>query len=162
MIVLNITEEIHVRPMAYDDIYMYKWIRDKCLPYIHDDKSYTVEETINWFLTTRPQYLTVSKFRRVIGYFRISKLTSFTCHVGMDLDPDHRGKGIALKTYTEVINKLNKIGITYFYLSVLENNTHAIRLYQHLGFKKIHDDPPVVRSNGDIINSITMVKKVWK
>lgn len=159
MILLKV-DDIDIRPMVLSDLDDVKTIRDQCLSFIHDDKSYSLEETIDWFLKTLPQYLSVVYDNNVVGYFRLSKVLLNTCYVGMDLHPNYRGKGIALKTYNTVINELVKYKFDTFYLNVLSSNTHAIRLYEYIGFNVINDEGSIIRRNGDVVSNLLMIKKM--
>lgn len=159
MILLKV-DDIDIRPMVLSDLDDVKTIRDQCLSFIHDDKSYSLEETIDWFLKTLPQYLSVVYDNNVVGYFRLSKILFNTCYVGMDLHPNYRGKGIALKTYNAVINELVKYKFDTFYLNVLSSNTHAIRLYEYIGFNVINDEGSIIRRNGDVVSNLLMIKKM--
>ena len=149
MIHLNL-DELKIRPILVDDALAIKSVRDECLEYIHDSRSYTLEETIEWILFADSKYLTILQDNVVIGYFRLSYVLNVGCFVGMDLAKEHRGRGIAVKVYTLVLNQLVKYGIRQFYLRVLKSNTHAIRLYEYLGFKEM------IKTDKDII----MVKQV--
>jgi ribosomal protein S18 acetylase RimI-like enzyme len=158
--ILKKIDDIEIRPMVLNDLNDVKIIRDQCLSFIHDDKSYSLEETIIWFLKTLPHYLSIIHEDKIIGYFRLSNITPKTCYVGMDLHHNHRGKGIALKTYNIIINELNKYGIDTFYLNVLSNNTHAIRLYEYIGFNTVSDKEYITRKNGDIVSNLLMIKQI--
>jgi ribosomal protein S18 acetylase RimI-like enzyme len=153
-------DNIDIRPLVLSDLNDVKIIRDQCLVFIHDNKSYSLEETIMWFLKTLPHYLSVTYENKVIGYFRLSNITSKTCYVGMDLHPEYRGKGIALKTYNIVIDELTKYGIDTFYLNVLSSNTHAIRLYEYIGFNVVSNEGSIIRNDKDIILNLLMIKKI--
>jgi ribosomal protein S18 acetylase RimI-like enzyme len=78
----------------------------------------------------------------------------------MDLHPEYRGKGIALKTYNIVIDELSKYGIDTFYLNVLSNNTHAIRLYEYIGFNVVSNEGSIIRNDKDIVSNLLMIKKI--
>lgn len=159
MVILKI-DDIVIRPLVLNDLNEVKVIRDQCLSFIHDDKSYSLDETIDWFLKTLPHYLSVVYNNNVVGYFRLSKILSNTCYVGMDLHPNYRGKGIALKIYNAIISELTKYGFNTFYLNVLSSNTHAIRLYEYIGFKIISNEGDINRQNGDVVSNLLMVKKI--
>lgn len=141
---------LEMRPIVVSDALAIKSIRDECLEFIHDSKSYTLQETISWILSTDSKYLTVLIDNTVVGYFRISNVTGTSCFVGMDLAKEYRGKGIAVSAYNLVLNELIKYGIKQFYLKVLKNNEHAIRLYSYLGFTEISDTD----------KDITMIKQI--
>jgi ribosomal protein S18 acetylase RimI-like enzyme len=142
-----------IRPMILADLPEVKIIRDQCLPFIHDKVSYDLPATMEWLKTTESKYLSViDELNTVIGYFRLTDISKDHCFVGMDLHQDHRGKGIALNTYNAVMTELKKYGICNFSLYVLSNNEHAIRLYNHIGFKEIESAPWNISEAGIIYN----------
>ena len=139
--------------MILADLPEVKIIRDQCLPFIHDKVSYDLSTTMDWLKTTESKYLSViDESNTVIGYFRLTDISRDHCFVGMDLHQDHRGKGIALNTYNAVMTELKKYGIYNFSLYVLSNNEHAIRLYNHIGFKEIESAPWNISEAGIIYN----------
>jgi ribosomal protein S18 acetylase RimI-like enzyme len=160
--ILKKLDNIEIRPLVLSDLNDVKIIRDQCLDFIHDNKSYSLDETINWYLNTLPHYLSVLYDTKLVGYFRLTNITSNSCYVGMDLHLDYRGKGIALKTYNIVLEELSKYGIDTFYLKVLSNNTHAIRLYEYIGFKIISNEGNIVRYNENNILNLLMSKTTKK
>lgn len=141
---------LEIRPIAVSDALTIKLVRDECLEFIHDSKSYTLEETVQWILSADSKYLIVLENSTAVGYFRLSNVTVTSCFVGMDLAKEHRGRGIAVNVYRVVLEELSKYGIKQFYLKVLKNNTHAIRLYKYLGFIEISDTD----------RDITMIKQI--
>jgi len=145
-----------IRPMILADLSEVKIIRDQCLSFIHDKVSYDLTTTMEWLKTTESKYLSViDESDTVIGYFRLTDISKDHCFVGMDLHQDHRGKGIALNTYNAVMTELKKYGICNFSLYVLSNNEHAIRLYNHIGFKEIESAPWNI-SESEIIYNVSM------
>lgn len=148
--------------MVLSDLSDVKVVRDQCLDFIHDNKSYSLEETVEWYLTTLPHYLSILYGTELIGYFRLTNITSNSCYVGMDLHINYRGKGIALETYNAVIEELAKYGIDTFHLNVLSNNTHAIRLYEYIGFKTIAEEGTVMRHNNSTVLNLLMTKTIQK
>lgn len=142
-----------IRPMILADLLEVKIIRDQCLPFIHDKVSYDLPATMEWLKTTESKYLSViDESDTIIGYFRLSDISKDHCFVGMDLHQHHRGKGIALNTYNTVMTELKKYGICKFSLYVLSSNEHAIRLYNHIGFKEVERTPWKVSEEGTIYN----------
>lgn len=142
--------ELEIRPVGVVDAFSIKTIRDECLNFIHDSTSYSVEQTEQWILSTDCKYLTVMYRGVVAGYFRLSNIEATSCFVGMDLGKNFRGKGIAVSSYTLVLEELSKYGIISFYLKVLKTNTHAIKLYRYLGFNQVSETD----------KDITMLKQV--
>jgi RimJ/RimL family protein N-acetyltransferase len=155
-------DNIIIRPMVLSDLSDVKVVRDQCLDFIHDSKSYSLDETVRWYLNTLPHYLSVLCDTELIGYFRLTNITSNSCYVGMDLHQDHRGKGIALETYNTVIEELTKYGIDTFHLNVLSSNTHAIRLYEYIGFNIISEEGTIKRHNNDTVINLLMTKTIQR
>ncbi len=57
---------------------------------------------------------------------------------GIDVDPDHRGRGLALTVMAELVDWGGERGATTAYLQVLADNTRAHALYDGLGFTPHH------------------------
>ena len=131
-----------IRPMILADLPEVKIVRDQCLSYIHDKVSYDLPATMEWLKSTQSKYLSViDELDTVIGYFRLTNISNDHCFVGMDLHKEYRGKQIAVNTYNAVMTELKKYGICNFSLYVLSSNEHAIRLYNHIGFKEVTRTP---------------------
>jgi len=151
-------DDYFLLPMKLEDLGRFKEIRDQCLDFIHNNKSYTYSETIKWFLKNNIRYLSLYNDKRMIGYVRLESNDS-VCTIGMDLDPEYRGKGIAFATYKITMDELNKYGITNFHLRVLQNNQHAVKLYKALGFEIIKTTENVVIRDGKSIGDFLMSRK---
>lgn len=153
--------DLFLLPMKLEDLSRFKEIRDQCLNFIHNDKSYTYQETVNWFLIKNIRYLSLYTTEKMIGYIRLETFSK-SCYIGMDLDPSFRGKSIAFSTYNAVMDELGKYGISQFCLRVLQNNEHAVKLYKALGFEidvKGSQENVVIRE-GKKIGDFFMIKKV--
>ena len=153
-------DNIVIRPMVLSDLSSVKVVRDQCLDFIHDSKSYSLDETVKWYLGTLPHYLSILQDTELIGYFRLTDITSNSCYVGMDLHLNYRGRGIALRTYNTVIEELSKYGINTYHLNVLSSNIHAIRLYEYIGFKIISEEGTIVRHNKNTVLNLLMTKTI--
>ena len=154
----------YVLPTKLEDLEDMKVIRDQCLEYIHDNRSYPYVDMVSWFLTKNIRYLSVfsNTHDNMIGYFRLSDFKNNSCYVGMDLDENYRGKGIAVAIYNAVIDHLNNFGITDFYLRVLQSNVHAVKLYKSLGFEILSNRENVTKRNGKTIGDFLMLLKKSK
>jgi ribosomal protein S18 acetylase RimI-like enzyme len=76
------------------------------------------ERVVGWCDILRPKLATISH----VGA------------VGIGLLPEYRGKGIGRKLLETAIEAALSSGIERIELAVYESNTHAIRLYQSIGF----------------------------
>jgi len=50
-----------------------------------------------------------------------------------------RGKGLVRKVFSFIIEKTKEQGFSKIFLTVNKNNTHAIEVYEHLGFHKVDE-----------------------
>jgi len=126
------------RRIEKDDLIFLNFIRNQyCEEFLHDSRKFTIEETIEWFNNTSPDYYIIEYNEEKIGYFRISNYSkeNNNLYIGADIHPDFRGKGLAYKAYYIFIRNLfiernlNKIT-----LEVLSTNNIALSLYKKLGF----------------------------
>lgn len=148
-----------IRPMVVTDLKFFNKVRSESFEYLHDKTNYTFGENIVWFNRLDFPYFIFLIGDVPIGYFRTSEvdLVNKTMYVGMDIAPEHRGKGYATKGYEVFIDKLkNEYGFLKLYLEVLASNKRAINIYNKLGFT-ITDVLPY----SDTDKSIKMVLELW-
>lgn len=79
-----------------------------------------------------------------IGYGHLD-LEEGVTWLGIVVVREYQGKGVAKQIMTALLNKAEKLGLSYIQLSVDITNDKAIKLYERFGFKKIS------RRNGYII-----------
>ena len=64
-----------------------------------------------------------------------STRSTATAPVGLDLVPEHRGKGLSAKVYAWLLDYLfHQLNMHMVYLEVLESNARAQHVYERLGF----------------------------
>ena len=134
--------------------------------YLHDSRSFTLEETINWYHKSNPDFWMIVLDNSVVGYFRLSNYSkeNKNLYIGADIAKEYTGKGIAKEAYKKfipylfTIYSLNKIS-----LEVLETNKRAINLYNKLGFKQEGIKRQEVLKEDRFIDSIimSMLKKEY-
>jgi len=129
---------IRIVELKRDDIPFLNGIRNECAEdYLHDSRTFSVDETYKWFDKNNPEYYVIEYDTCKIGYFRTSNysIANHNIYIGADLHRDWRGKGLAYKAYRVFIpflfdkHSLNKIS-----LEVLSTNIVAKNLYRKLGF----------------------------
>jgi GNAT superfamily N-acetyltransferase len=127
--------------------------------FLHDSRTFSIEETKDWFLRENPEYWIIEENSIRVGYFRInnySKINS-NLYIGADLHPDFHGRGIAHSAYSIFIPfifkyyDLNKIS-----LEVLSTNDRAISLYKKIGFIEEGRKRSEVLKGENFVDSIIM------
>jgi len=82
---------------------------------------------------------------------------------GMGVAPSHRGHGLGEHVMRAVLESARSRGLRRVMLEVLEPNTHAIRLYERLGFTRVRDlevwvfpapDAPLASDDGPSIEKV--------
>lgn len=146
--------------LKYDDLPFLNEVRNGCaVEYLHDSRTFTLDETIEWFNNTNPDYWIIWNDSQRIGYFRTNNHSDSNrnIYIGADLHKDYRGKGLAYESYSEFIPFLfKKYGLHKISLEVLETNIRAINLYTKLGFKTEGVKIDEVFKNNEWVNSIIM------
>lgn len=129
--------------------------------FLHDSRTFSIEETKKWFNQTSPLYYIiqdeVSKNR--IGYFRLSNYSkeNKNIYIGADIAPEYRGRGYAKPAYVKFMDFLfNKYELNKITLEVLHTNKIAINLYKSLGFVYEGTKRKEVLKNNTWIDSIIM------
>lgn len=129
--------------------------------YLHDSRTFTLQETINWYKQTNPDYWIIfdTDLNERIGYFRLSNYSSTNknIYIGADISPKFTKKGYATKAYKKFIPFLFKTyNLHKISLEVLETNSVAIHLYEKLGFVCEGTKRQEVYKDGKWVNSLMM------
>ena len=127
--------------------------------YLHDSRTFTLEETKNWYYKSNPDFWMILLDGVVVGYFRLSNYSkeNKNIYIGADVAPEYTGKGIAKEAYKLFIPHLfTMYGLNKVSLEVLQTNERAIGLYNKLGFVKEGAKRQEVLKNGKWVDSIIM------
>ena len=120
-----------------DDLAFVNEVRNECAEYLHDPRTFTLEETRKWF-KTKPKWWIIWNNGERIGYFRTSNREERSMYIGADIHILHRGKGYGYQSYLEFLPLLFKYyDLDAVFLEVLETNDRAKYLYNKLGFKEV-------------------------
>jgi len=151
---------IKFNKLTYDDLSFLNEVRNECVfEYLHDSRTFTLEETIDWYYKTNPRFWVIWYNNQRIGYFRTSNYSkeNKNIYLGADLHKDFRGKGLAYNSYCQFIPFLfQEFDLHKISLEVLETNKRATKLYKKLGFKIEGIKREDVLKNNCWINSIIM------
>jgi RimJ/RimL family protein N-acetyltransferase len=133
-------------------------VRNECRSFLHDDRSFTLNECEVWFRTARPEFWLIRCDGEPIGYFRISNRNPAerSIYVGADLHSRFRGRGLAKAAYEQFLPLLREEDVLIARLEVLGHNVRAQGLYARLGFVEIGRKTGVARRNGVPVDSIIM------
>jgi RimJ/RimL family protein N-acetyltransferase len=151
---------IKIKKIIYDDLLFLNSVRNECAPtFLHDSRTFSIEETIKWFIENDPNYWIIWDDDKRIGYFRTSNYSveNKNIYIGADIHVEYRGLGLAYKSYRNFIPflfdtlKLHKIS-----LEVLSTNERAICLYKKLGFKVDGIKREEILKNNEWTDSIIM------
>lgn len=153
--------DIKIRKISsdYDDVSVINMIRNQSSKYLHDDRTFTIEQTLEWFRNTNPDWYAIEHQGKMIGYFRISNYSEANrnLYIGADIEESMRGLGLGYKSYLMMMErlfkerKLNKIT-----LEVLSNNQRAHGLYSKLGFVEEGRKREEIYREGAWIDSVIM------
>ena len=151
------TNTIGIREMVEFDLPFFTEVRNECAnEYLHDSRTFLSEETLDWFLTTRPNYYIIEFNNKKIGYFRTSNYNpdENSIYIGCDIHKDYRGKGLGYESYLKFIPFISKkFNLKKINLEVLSTNTRAKNLYKKLGFVFNHEKSKIILKNNDEVLS---------
>jgi len=108
------------RRIDYEDIEFINRVRNQyAKEYLHDSRTFTLIETNNWFIVSKPDYWMIINGKDTIGYFRLSNHSTANqnIYIGADIAPEFTGKGFAKEAYKLFIPfifnlyNLNKISL---------------------------------------------------
>jgi len=151
---------IDIRKITIDDLVFLNEVRNLYSEdYLHDSRRFTIDETINWYKKTNPDYYIILLNNIKIGYFRLSNYSveNKNIYVGADIAPEYKGLGLGKKSYNKFIPFLfNEYNLNKISLEVLSTNHVAISLYEKIGFKTDGVKREEVYKKGKWIDSIIM------
>jgi len=105
--------------------------------FLHDSRTFTIDQTVEWFHKTNPDFWIIRDKNSRIGYFRLSNhsIINRNIYIGADIAPQFKGLGYAKKAYSIFMPKLfENYNLNKISLEVLSTNNVAINLYKKLGF----------------------------
>ncbi|MBI3343093.1 GNAT family N-acetyltransferase [Candidatus Gottesmanbacteria bacterium] len=77
-------------------------------------------------------------------------------NIGISLAAEYRSEGIGAELMTSLIEEGKKLGMKLLYLTCLENNDHALYLYEKLGFKRCGYIPNACFWKGSYVGEVTL------
>lgn len=153
--------ELYFYRLHESDLEFLNTIRNQyAADFLHDSRTFSIEETKEWFNKTSPLYYIIKDERsNKIGYFRLSNYSkqNKNMYIGADIAPGYKGKGYAKPAYKRFMDLLfNYYDLNKISLEVLSTNTVAINLYTSLGFVHEGIKRQEVLKNGEWVDSIIM------
>jgi RimJ/RimL family protein N-acetyltransferase len=150
---------ISFKKIVRNDIPTLCEIRNLCVDYLHDSRKFSIQESLNWFDSTNPNYYSIMVDEKMIGYFRTSNHSEINknIYIGADIHPDYWGNGYGFESYLKFIPYLfDNYNLNKISLEVLSTNTRAVNLYKKIGFKKEGIKREEIFKNNEFVDSIIM------
>jgi ribosomal protein S18 acetylase RimI-like enzyme len=138
-------------------------VRNECRNFLHDDRTFTLDECRVWFEEQKPEFLLIKLDGVPIGYFRVSNFdpTTSSIYVGADLHARYRGQGLGRRAYEQFLPTLSeRYEVASARLEVLSHNVRALSLYRTLGFVEIDRHRGFAVRDGGAVDSIVMERRV--
>ena len=100
--------------------------------------------------------------QKLIGFCQIDKSpVAKKSHVAylynLYISPEYRGKGLAKKLVTELLEKIKSQQIELVFITYLSKNRPARDFYNHLGFKECGIKPKAIKDSDEYDDEIEMV-----
>ena len=151
---------VTTRPLLESDLEFLNKVRNQnAAEFLHDSRTFTLPQTKEWFIQTKPDYYLILHEDIPIGYFRISNhsLDNRNLYVGADIALEYQGKGLGYKSYRHFLPYLfKKYNLNKITLEVLSSNTRAINLYLKLGFVQEGVKRQEILKGNEYVDSIIM------
>ncbi len=77
-------------------------------------------------------------------------------NMGISLAAEYRSEGIGAELMASLIAEGKKLGLRLLHLTCLENNDHALHLYEKLGFKRCGYIPDACFWKGGFVGEVTL------
>jgi RimJ/RimL family protein N-acetyltransferase len=154
--------DLSILLMQEKDLEFFNRVRNKyASEFLHDGRTFTLDETKNWFNYTCPTYYLIkdNTLNANIGYFRTSNYSEMNknIYIGADIAPEFKGMGYAKPAYKQFMKYLFEyLDLNKVALEVLSTNIVAINLYTSLGFVHEGIKRQEVLKNGEWVDSIIM------
>lgn len=148
---------IIIERMKLEDCEFLNTLRNSCVNFLHDSRTFTIEQTTGWFLTLKTPYYIIWQNNEKVGYIRTSdySLENHSIYIGCDIVPKKRKQGIAYKSISRLIPQLQQeFQINKLYAEVLSYNQASLNLYLKLGFKIENIKKNSILKNGLYVDSI--------
>ena len=151
---------LNIREMLVDDLPHFLEIRNLSKEFLHDNSTFTLEQSTEWFKKTNPIFYVIELGNVIIGYFRTSNWDGNSPYIGCDIHPDFRGLGLGYLSYLKFIDRIySEFNISSLKLEVLSTNVRAKNLYYKLGFIDIGISEDKIIRDGIQVDSIIMELK---
>ena len=151
---------LNIREMLVDDLPYFLEIRNLSKEFLHDNSTFTLEQSTEWFKKTNPIFYVIELGNVIIGYFRTSNWDGNSPYIGCDIHPDFRGLGLGYLSYLKFIDRIySEFNISSLKLEVLSTNVRAKNLYYKLGFIDIGVSEDKIIRDGIQVDSIIMELK---
>ena len=151
---------LNIREMLVDDLPFFLEIRNLSKEFLHDNSTFTLEQSTEWFKKTNPIFYVIELGNVIIGYFRTSNWDGNSPYIGCDIHPDFRGLGLGYLSYLKFIDRIySEFNISSLKLEVLSTNVRAKNLYYKLGFIDIGISEDKIIRDGIQVDSIIMELK---
>lgn len=140
----EVNGDMLLRPMIEKDLPFMLEIRNEIRHLLHDNREFTLAETVDWYRQTMPENYVVVVDQRSVGVMRVTryKQHGYSAEIGGDIHKDYRRQGYAMRAYSLLIPYLfSAPDIDELFLEVLFANMPAFNLYHKLGFE-IHEYKP--------------------
>jgi RimJ/RimL family protein N-acetyltransferase len=151
---------VTTRPLLESDLEFLNKVRNEnALEFLHDSRTFTLIETREWFIQTKPDYYLILLEDTSVGYFRISNhnLVNRNLYIGADIVSEHQGRGLGYQAYNHFLPYLfKKYNLNKITLEVLSSNSRAINLYRKLGFVQEGIKRQEVLKQNTYVDSIIM------
>lgn len=131
--------DLRLRPLSAADLPWFVRVRNEVRDSLHDPRAFTLEEAAGWFGRGRTRYWVVERRAEPVGYFRFAADPELNggAWIGADVAPEHHRQGIAKSAYPAFMRWMeNALGVSSWWLEVLETNVPARGLYESLGFRE--------------------------
>jgi len=151
---------LNIREMLVDDLPYFLEIRNLSKEFLHDNSTFTLEQSTEWFKNANPIFYVIELGNLIIGYFRTSNWDGNSPYIGCDIHPDFRGLGLGYLSYLKFIDRIySEFNISSLKLEVLSTNVRAKNLYYKLGFIDIGVSEDKIIRDGIQVDSIIMELK---
>ncbi|MBZ0287778.1 MAG: ribosomal protein S18-alanine N-acetyltransferase [Anaerolineae bacterium] len=119
-----------IAPFTLGDLKAILGLEQVCFP----EDTYDMIEFLSLYLRGKDTFFIARQDKMVIGYAVGYVENKHGYVVSIAVDPEVRGRGLGRRLMERLMAALEEMGARVIRLHVRDDNQHAIRLYQSLGF----------------------------
>jgi len=151
--------DLSIRTMTKRDLPFLNRVRNECADTLHDDRTFTLDETNEWFKKTKPTFQIAFYDRKRAGYIKIydHSTRNKNVKISVNVPSEYKQYSLDKMIYDRLLSLFfNDYGFHKVSVELLSTNTTIINICELSGFVKSGVKRDEVTRNGEWVDSTIM------